>query len=385
MPTTSPTLVHAALDELCLEPKSDVISVNHNGIDYFACFVEIGEGEAANILRDYNGQNRHRTDNVVLKYAEAMRTKAWQFNGASVVFSLDPIALLDGQHRLEAVVVTRTTQLFLAVWGVPFTRFTTIDTGMLRKLRQALQTNGRDFADIRARVVSQLFRFERGYLGDKKACSPTIEEGLAVHQTYQEDIDAAIRFVTGIGNWQCGRAISKDLAAVMYVFMARKSPKVAAFYLGTVIRNQGPDGSAVPIVVSKLNTIALAGNKSGTMLRDKIAALCSGWNSFANGNTVSFLKSGNSRGSWTAQQWLTALKKPLGRVEDAAEEWLTRMHEEVSTRSDRSKKRYQQHWTGRAQDASGHHAKGLRVKLKDRLASRKLEQSAAQEIPEAED
>lgn len=381
--TMAMSTAESALEELHLDPVSDMIEVTHDERTYYASFVRINDEVASHILKDYNGHNRHRANATVLRYAESMRAKKWQVNGSTIVFSLDPIALEDGQHRLEAIVVTKVPQLFLVVLGVPFDRFVTIDTGQGRNLRHGLQVEGRDFADVRNRLVSHLHRFERDVLGTKTAASPSIEEGLAIHKRYQTDIDRAVKFISGISRWRCGqRVLSRDIAALVYIFMARVNEDVATYYLTSVISNEGPPGSSIPVVVSKLNDITVAGKNDGTVIADKIATLCMGWVSFAAGNAIKTLKAANNKASQTTIEWLTNLSKPSKFVAESAAAWTADCGDALAHEAEKRQRRYQQYWTARNQDQSGIYAQNLRTRLRTKVAERRKSVADANKLPD---
>jgi hypothetical protein len=75
-----------------------------------------------------NTRNRRINDRTVRNYAEEMLSGAWKQNGASIQFDRSG-KLLDGQHRLSAIVKTRTTHDMVVVSGLDPEVFDTIDLG----------------------------------------------------------------------------------------------------------------------------------------------------------------------------------------------------------------------------------------------------------------
>ena len=95
-----------------------------------ATIVNITPKRASELLAK-NTNNRHLSEKKVNEHAAAMSSGAWVFNGDAIRISKSG-RLLDGQHRLSAIVKSGTTQQFVLVEGLPDDVFTTIDTGRRR-------------------------------------------------------------------------------------------------------------------------------------------------------------------------------------------------------------------------------------------------------------
>lgn len=100
--------------------------------------VEITPEMAMQILQT-NIRNRTMNKHLVLFYAEQMKKGLWKFNGESVIIS-DGNVLLDGQHRLAAIVKSKTTQTSIIVRNIDGAAFDTIDVGKNRTGGDMLST-----------------------------------------------------------------------------------------------------------------------------------------------------------------------------------------------------------------------------------------------------
>lgn len=85
---------------------------------------------AMDILQN-NHRNRKMNKELVLLYADQMSRGLWKFNGESIIIS-DENILLNGQHRLGAIIKSGTSQKFIVVQGISQAAFDTIDTGKTR-------------------------------------------------------------------------------------------------------------------------------------------------------------------------------------------------------------------------------------------------------------
>lgn len=96
---------------------------------------------AANILQTQNINNRRLRPQVVAHYAEAIRAGQWKLTQQGIAISAEGV-LLDGQHRLAAIVAAeQSVEIALATDCDP-SIFAVIDTGSARLASDLLQMNG---------------------------------------------------------------------------------------------------------------------------------------------------------------------------------------------------------------------------------------------------
>lgn len=92
---------------------------------------------AAEML-EKNTLNRNLSYSVVSKYAQVMKYGRWKTNGSTIVFAEDG-TLLDGQHRLWAVIEANRPVQFLIVRNAEKDSILTLDTGKTRNSQNILQ------------------------------------------------------------------------------------------------------------------------------------------------------------------------------------------------------------------------------------------------------
>lgn len=97
--------------------------------------------EIAERTLEKNKNNRAMRRSTIQSYAAAMRAGLWRENGEPIILG-DGDCVLDGQHRLAAVVESGVTQRMLVVTGVPSSTRTTIDTGLRRSSSDILGVEG---------------------------------------------------------------------------------------------------------------------------------------------------------------------------------------------------------------------------------------------------
>lgn len=100
-----------------------------------------------------NDANRPISKVYVRSYADTMRRGAWLMNGVPIIFDTEG-RLLDGQHRLRAVVEAGIPVRFDVVRGAPSAAFTTYDTGRHRNLGQIIAMQGTKHYNLIGSIVN---------------------------------------------------------------------------------------------------------------------------------------------------------------------------------------------------------------------------------------
>lgn len=126
--------------------------------------------------------NRSVSHSRVLTLANEMRCGQWQLNGETIIFSEDG-KLIDGQHRLYAVVESGCTIPLLIARGAPKNAFETIDTGRARTGGDIAGMAGHEHRNIVVAGASLLWRIYHR-LGPTEPAPPQV--ALRVIERYPE-------------------------------------------------------------------------------------------------------------------------------------------------------------------------------------------------------
>lgn len=146
--------------------------------------------EMATQLLESNAMNRPLSDTHVQRIAGQIRAGKWRFNGDTIKVA-EGGDVLDGQHRLWAVIESKTPVETCIIYGIERDAFATVDT--LRKPRSgsdilALCGATRDRQTI-AMGLTWMLRWQRGVLESYKAPQNRIENS---------DVEDAFRSHPGI-------------------------------------------------------------------------------------------------------------------------------------------------------------------------------------------
>lgn len=106
-----------------------------------------------------NRGNRKMRDSRVIRLAKEIENGRWQdLNGETIKFAPDG-ELLDGQHRLAAVLVANKAITSYVAFGVEHEAFKTIDTGLKRSGADAMFVSGEDNVRSLSAICNAMFRY----------------------------------------------------------------------------------------------------------------------------------------------------------------------------------------------------------------------------------
>jgi hypothetical protein len=128
-----------------------------------------------------NTHNRIVRPIVVDRYSGAMERLEWVFNGEAIKWSWDGV-LLDGQHRLLAIVQSGVAIETLVIFDLPPDVQDSLDHHVPRALRDVLTLRGERSASDLAASIIVVYRFEQQRFN--YAISPTIRQALDILDRY---------------------------------------------------------------------------------------------------------------------------------------------------------------------------------------------------------
>jgi hypothetical protein len=135
------------------------------------------------------------------------------FNGDSIKLDKEG-RLLDGQHRLAAVVATDIPLTTVVVRGLPVVAQETMDVGARRNVGDMLALRGVPSASDTASCVSFVFRYETGVLPARQP-TPTPQQVISRYEIDPKGFAAAVALGKGVARGtQSSRSV---MAALAYI------------------------------------------------------------------------------------------------------------------------------------------------------------------------
>jgi hypothetical protein len=114
---------------------------------------------ACQILAKQNTNNRTLRGAIVRRYAEAIRNNEWRLTQQGIAIDKNGV-LLDGQHRLAAIVrAEKPVEIAMAVNCEPEI-FKVLDTGATRKASDVLHMQGAKHRTVAATAIKQLIMYQ---------------------------------------------------------------------------------------------------------------------------------------------------------------------------------------------------------------------------------
>jgi hypothetical protein len=195
--------------------------------------------EDATQLLEHNTLNRPLNDSHVKRIANQIINGKWQFNGDTIKIS-EKGEVLDGQHRLWAILESKMAVKTIIVRGIQREAFATIDT--LRKPRSGadvLALNGATrHRQYTSAALQWLTRWQRGVLEQYMAPVNRVENS-DVELMYKENpgMERAIERVANLRG-----LANPSLVGFFYYVLANRNPELAERMVSTL---ENPAGVSI--------------------------------------------------------------------------------------------------------------------------------------------
>lgn len=172
---------------------------------------------------DRNTHNRNLRERAIAAYARDMKTGNWAENGEAIKFAADG-TLLDGQHRLSAIIEADVTIRMLIVTGLQSADQETMDAGRKRSLADALHLRGETNSAILGSILRRTLMWEHGSYRNSGTYTPTNTECLNFLDEHPEvrdstQVASTLRkpsrlpaSVLGLTHWLFSRIDAEDAA-----------------------------------------------------------------------------------------------------------------------------------------------------------------------------
>jgi hypothetical protein len=199
----------------------------------------IGPEEADKILTESQYQRKH-SPSTVNKYARDMKAGKWEFNGAPMRYNGEQEGnpqLLDGQHRLRAVIEANVVMPFLVISGIGKDSLRTMDDGKTRSLAQKFYIDGEKSADVLASMIQLLAAYRA-----KGRFSGPAYSSLEYYDVLEREGDAA-RPLAKEYKCKMPRNLKPGLIAAAHLLFAEKDPELAARFCGEVVSGNSDRGT----------------------------------------------------------------------------------------------------------------------------------------------
>lgn len=236
-----------------------------------------------------NTKNRTLRRLLVETYAADMSKGAWQFTGEALKVAADG-ALLDGQHRLAAVVKSGVTVPMLVVRGLPSSAQEVMDSGAKRTSADALRLRNETNATVLSSVARMILSE-----GGKLPVRPSTTDLINVVET-----DPTLRWVVnnGIPNLNGLRRLT-TASVIGYAYWRLHKVDTfacAEFFSRLDTLTNLDQGSPILALHRRLSAHVRIGDGSQAR-REALAYIFMAWNAWRRNETRSIVKLAYSHGA----------------------------------------------------------------------------------------
>lgn len=251
----------------------------------------ITPAKAQEYLRTSIG-NRPISKVYVRSYADTMRKGAWMLNGVPIIFDNEG-HLLDGHHRLYAVIEANIPVRFDVSRGAPSEAFTTYDCGRHRNVGQVLAMQGvKNYNLVGAIVNSNETLLQYGRLTGNNGNANNKRTLADSYDSYSKDPEGygkVASYIVGLES-RC-RVLNGSWAGGLYYYLTHSGgyseEEVKPFFDALF----DLDSDSIPVVSLLRKAIAKAAIEGRKLQAETLwAYLAKSWNAYITGNSPKILR-----------------------------------------------------------------------------------------------
>lgn len=239
--------------------------------------------ETARAWIGLNSTNRNIREDRITKYADDMRAGHWKLTGEAIKFAIDG-RLLDGQHRLHAVLRADTTIPMFVIYGLEDHTQQYMDTGAARTSGDALALDGTPNAANVAAAARLALTIESEEAGKSRHAN-TISNA---------KVFAWIEANPGIHNacagWRRRRdPLQRSVLTYCYYRLSNIDPEDAEhFFYGLTTNLNLQEHSPILALTEALGRFSR--NRTSINRRDSVILVFRAWNAYRGDRTIRYLR-----------------------------------------------------------------------------------------------
>lgn len=255
-------------------------TVSSNGVSASVAWEEITPATAAMWL-GHNDRNRTLRRPLITQYADEMTAGRWRLTGDPIRFS-GKGRLLDGQHRLHAIVQSQTEHRMLVIRGLEDHAQLAMDTGAKRTAGDALGLKGISYGPVVASVALLILN-NGGATRRRRASTLEIAEFVEADPTILWVVSDVLPSLTSIPS-------TASVVGYAYHRLHQIDPDASAtFFYHLASLAALPLGSPILALHRRLTSVAQA-KRSSAYRVESIAAIFYAWNAWRRGEDRTIIK-----------------------------------------------------------------------------------------------
>lgn len=227
-------------------------------------------------LEKSNTHNRKRSEPRMRLYAGLMKDGQWAFTGETLKFEENNV-LLDGQHRLAAVVKSGVGAWFIVIRGLSRDVFRWLDTPMVRNTKHMFDVEGRTHTALLSAACNVMYELlGMGLIRQRGMTHRDASDILEQHPKLPDF---------------CSRAQKNDgllipsVRCVMEYITTRANADAAEMFWSALDSGAGLENGDAPLTLR--NRLAVnAQRRAGRTRNEQMALVAHAWNAFCEGRKI---------------------------------------------------------------------------------------------------
>lgn len=246
--------------------------------------------EMAQSILSTNKHNRKIRETAILKFSREMINGNWKEDTGELIKISDSGVLLDGQHRLQAVVKANKAIYFHIANGLNESILPYLDTGNIRTAGDVFKFNGIHYSTNIPSYIQQYYMIKNtsGFVVGNKAARLSNSECFKYYNDYPEFWDM-VAVNTSKFYEMFSKALKQSIIGGLYaIFYEIDKEKANSFFLELCSGNNITNKSIL-ILRKKILDDKISASKR-IILSTKIVYIIKTWNYYRTGLEVSVLK-----------------------------------------------------------------------------------------------
>lgn len=237
--------------------------------------------EARLWLDTKNSRNRPISENAVAKYTQQIKEGRWIDNGQAIIFGKSG-QLLNGQHRLLAIVRANKSIETTVTFGVEDEAFDTIDDCNTRSLADVLHIKGESSSTLLSAGLRFLWIYSRGEIERRDLRKGVVATKQRLEETLEKNrrITSSVKFYSMLKSRPGGLMIPAGMAiGLHYLFSLVNEEKADLFFTLFQSGFDLHEGHAIALLRARL----IAGQKEASKKLTQSALyyyVVTAWNAF---------------------------------------------------------------------------------------------------------
>jgi hypothetical protein len=235
-----------------------------------------------------NIANRRIKEPMVLRYANDMRNGKWKENTAEVISISKSGIILNGQHRLHAIIKANVSIFFHVAFNLEDNVFDVLDTGTVRNATDTFKIKNIKQENVLPSIISMynllVLGKKAGVQNNHKSTNSALLEQYYLDENFWQNIAKQSHL------WYLAYAkvLPPSFLGGFYAYFLKLNENKAEDFMTQLATGIGIKNNSVGLLRNKLMQDRMSPRKMPATL--KMALIIKGWNLFIKNETVKILK-----------------------------------------------------------------------------------------------